>query len=428
MTDLPPAGYLSNASRDVGEMKQALEDIVAVIREIIGGNAEELRTISNGVITPTRASVVVDTESGAAADDLDQISTANLPDGRTILIRSADASRVVTVRHAQGGAGQIHLVDNANLALSSPTQWLWLIRRGNDWHEIMRFYGNNKAAALAFFGAITSARKIQTGAGLAGGGDLSADRTLSVIVPLGQCRLTLDSGNLKLSRYNGRFLFIGGALHEIPAEGVTLPPTGLSANTTYYIYAWMDSGVMKLEASTTPPTVAMPYGNMVKAVAGGEQYSLVGMARVVAGPAFADSDAQRLVASYFNRRLRRGRREHAGEISVGAGPVVELSSALRCEFLVWGDEDVFWSTNAEAFGVASGHDTSSYGAFDGVAEPEFGRNVVTVASLINYSGHASLSSVKTGLAEGYHYFTMFGGVETGTGRWRSITTTIATRI
>lgn len=161
MTDLPPAGYLSNASRDVGEMKQALEDIVAVIREIIGGNAEELRTISNGVITPTRASVVVDTESGAAADDLDQISTANLPDGRTILIRSADASRVVTVRHAQGGAGQIHLVDNANLALSSPTQWLWLIRRGNDWHEIMRGFGNNKLAALAFLGfpALTGAGK-----------------------------------------------------------------------------------------------------------------------------------------------------------------------------------------------------------------------------------------------------------------------------
>jgi len=258
---------------------------------------------------------------------------------------------------------------------------------------------------------VAAPRTIAAGAGLAGGGDLSADRTLSVIVPLGQCRLTKSGDDLHLSRHNGRFLFIGGALHEIPAEGVTLAPSGLDANTVYYIYACIDDGDMKLEASTTPPTVASAYGNMVKGTAGGEQYSLVGMARVVAGPAWADSDAQRFVLSYYNRRTLPVVGANTNGVTSTSTGAVELTTAARAEFLTWGDEAV--SIGIAGYARNSNGLNAVYalvGLDGGVVGTESVGNVATNnAPMPQNPRHTAL------LSEGYHFATPIGRVSGGTG-------------
>ncbi|MGB1026045.1 MAG: phage tail protein, partial [Rhodospirillaceae bacterium] len=76
--------------------------------------------------------------------------------------------------------------------------------------------------------------------------DLGADSSRA-LTPLGlanaqragQCRLVLDGANLRLIPVDGNKLTVNGIARTIPAAGIALAPTGLSPNTTYYIYAAM---------------------------------------------------------------------------------------------------------------------------------------------------------------------------------------------
>jgi hypothetical protein len=90
----------------------------------------------------------------------------------------------------------------------------------------------------------------------------------------GQCRLDyMNSVVVRLNRYNGSRLFINGKFESIAA--LDLAPTGLTPGTIYYVYAWMNAGVMTLEASTTIPVIDSTYGHMIKT--GDATRTLVGM-------------------------------------------------------------------------------------------------------------------------------------------------------
>lgn len=96
MASIPAAGYLSTPGRTEGETKVALDSLVASLRHVPwSGQVEVACTIASGLIVPPGAAgvVVVDTEAGAASDDLNNIVTTNYPDGAFLLIRNADAAR-----------------------------------------------------------------------------------------------------------------------------------------------------------------------------------------------------------------------------------------------------------------------------------------------------------------------------------------------
>jgi hypothetical protein len=63
----------------------------------------------------------------------------------------------------------------------------------------------------------------------------------------GQCRLAKSGANLLLARHNGHRIVINGAAQTIPAAGLSLAAAGLTPDTTYFIYAFMNAGVMTLE-------------------------------------------------------------------------------------------------------------------------------------------------------------------------------------
>lgn len=98
-------------------------------------------TIATGSITPTGQGHLIDTEASAANDDLTNIVTTNLPEGKFLLVRAANDARTVVLKHAAGGAGQIHLADNSDLSLDSINAWAMLIRVGADWYEMFRSVG-----------------------------------------------------------------------------------------------------------------------------------------------------------------------------------------------------------------------------------------------------------------------------------------------
>jgi hypothetical protein len=157
MTALPAAGYASDDARTGADMKTVVEAIIAVAKQQPGGSAEATLTIAAGVVTPVAGLHAIDTEAGAGTDDLTNIVTTKLPDGSMLLIRGVNAAHVVTVKHNAGGAGQVALSDAADLALPSTKMWLLLKRTGANWEEVIRFYGDQKAAMRTWLGLVAIA-------------------------------------------------------------------------------------------------------------------------------------------------------------------------------------------------------------------------------------------------------------------------------
>jgi hypothetical protein len=158
MTGFPAANAISTAA-DQGAQKVNFEAMLQATKELLGASAETELTIAAGSITPTLGIHKVDTEADAAADDLTNILTTNHPDTRLLLIHCVDAGRVVTVKHAAGGAGAISLNTAADFVLDHPQKWLCLRRTAaGGWEEVFRSWGSDLAAFLAYLGLATAVK------------------------------------------------------------------------------------------------------------------------------------------------------------------------------------------------------------------------------------------------------------------------------
>jgi len=153
MSVLPTVAYLTNPARTVAETQQAFSDWLSFIAQRMGGAAESELTIASGAVTPTTGTHQVDTEGDAASDDLASIVTTNLSVG-LLLIRPVHADRTVVVKHAAGGAGQVMLKGAADFSMDNTDKWLMLQRSGDDWVEVFRSYGTDKATARLDAGAV----------------------------------------------------------------------------------------------------------------------------------------------------------------------------------------------------------------------------------------------------------------------------------
>jgi hypothetical protein len=138
----PALNYLSNNARTEGEMKTVFEDFLKAVKQIPGaGVAEQSVTLASDQMTPTAGFGVftVDTEGAAASDELRTIVQTNHDDGAMILLRIAASARIITVKHAAGGTGEISLATGDDFTLGDTDHWLWLKRNGLLWEEIARF-------------------------------------------------------------------------------------------------------------------------------------------------------------------------------------------------------------------------------------------------------------------------------------------------
>jgi len=155
----------------------------------------------------------------------------------------------------------------------------------------------------------------------------------------GSCQMTLSAGNLLLLPYGGNGLSIGGTLYAIPEDGVTLAPTGLTPDTVYYIYAYMNGEIMTLEPSTTGYAAN---GSGIKTKVGDETRTLVGQAFPITGPAFYVAKNYMYVRSWFNRSdyETSPRSLQAADLYFGASSVsyYDTGETSRVAWLSWRDE------------------------------------------------------------------------------------------
>lgn len=235
----------------------------------------------------------------------------------------------------------------------------------------------------------------------------------------GQCRLEKDGSNLKLSLYNGNNLVIDGKSVDIPAAGVTLAATGLTAGTTYYIYAFESGSDIALEASTTTHAVG---ASGIEVKSGDESRTLVGMARAITGPAWEDSDANRFVASWFNRKPKGLANHLTVTRAITSSTYVEINSEIRVEFLTWDDEAVDISSHGNMWNDGGGFGSRCTISFDGTTA-EIGSSD-NAGNGANEEGPACSRRVKI-LSEGYQFATLMGRRTNGGGTSRFGGTSIA---
>lgn len=229
---------------------------------------------------------------------------------------------------------------------------------------------------------------------------------------LGQCRLIKSGSNLVLQRYNGVGLTINGVAYAIPSAGVSLAPTALSVGTTYNIYAYMNAGTMTLEASTTARATDSTTGIEIKS--GDATRTLVGKARIITGPAWADTDAQRFAISWFNQKPRRIYSTNAGSPSNNTTTPTALMTSM--EFLTWGECCV-----PASFVGSVANNTINGASLTGLAidsTSALSHSPVIMQAYANNAQGPATGSTTFVPSEGYHYINLLGYVTAATnGTW-----------
>ena len=224
------------------------------------------------------------------------------------------------------------------------------------------------------------------------------------------CKLTKVSTNLSLDPYDGNIIWIGGLAYTLTAGSHLLSPSGLSNSTTYYIYAYIDTGVVTLMASATGYTAGAD-GVRVKSDAT-TTHTLVGMARTSGAAAWVDSATQRFVRSWFNDSGAHIQNVFSTDRTTTSTSGAELNSEIRCEFLSWSGDKVRASYNGSMTGGTAGQENSTRIAYNGtVASPNSFVLTATTKQL------AQCSNIKSDFTEGYNYATVFGVVSSNTGTW-----------
>jgi len=125
------------------------------------------------------------------------------------------------------------------------------------------------------------------------------------------------------------------------------------------------------------------------------------------------------VRSYFNDPGVALLNSFSTNRSTSSSSYVELKSEIRIEFLVWSGEIIQLFSSGQADTGANGTNYTSIGIDGAVAEDVFAAGGIGgTAGGVN----AGVPLVKSGLSEGYHYATLVGKVNSGTGLWEGSNT------
>jgi hypothetical protein len=226
----------------------------------------------------------------------------------------------------------------------------------------------------------------------------------------GQCRLAYHGSNargasLVLRYHQGSQIWINGASRTIPEAGVLLTATGLSANTTYYVYATWIGGVMGLEASTTGYTIIAGLAHK----SGDESRTLVGFARVGPTSVFGEEGPhQKFLLSYFNPVAQVSTAYFTAQRSHSYEFASEVHPEIRSEFIAWQGQSVVTSMSGMVLTDTDGFiGLTTLLAVDGLyVQGSTAGHQST--SLTKNVWHNIATTMTFTVNEGYHYVTLLG--------------------
>lgn len=280
----------------------------------------------------------------------------------------------------------------------------------------------------------TSSRwRAMTSPGSGGGGGsvsttypLSGTSALTFVGQIGQGRLDYSSAtSIRFNPFNGDLIRINGSLFQIPSGGINsgnpsggvfLNGTGsssLSANATYYVYVFNNSGSLALDFSATAHAVDTAAGNVGTYIRSGTpSRSLVGIIRTNSSAQFANSATQRFVRSWFNARPAALENNFtATRTATSVQPTfVEVNSEIRVEFVNWANDTIQAQISAVLDNSGSNYSYLALG-WNGAVDSNRGVGSFGTNTVAGGVGQAK------SLSEGYNYITLMGAVSGGTGTY-----------
>lgn len=294
------------------------------------------------------------------------------------------------------------------------------------------FTATTAADALDTLGATT------VGVGVLTATDAAAARTalgVDPVIPQAGRLTYVSSTAIKFAPCNGDQIKIGGVIYPIPAAGIAgvantsvyvngTSGQNLAASTTYYVYAFVNSGAVTADFRTDgnghlPSDTAGNVGVEVRVSSGttkDDSRTLIGMVRTNSSSQFADSASQRFVLSWFNRRSRAGSAAFTANRTTTSTTYVELNSEIRNNFLIWADEAIQVSVAGAGDNSTANRVLTTSVGFDGTTAEDAYNTEQAYAN----GGQSSvgLTLNKSGLSEGYHYATVLGSTTSpGTATW-----------
>lgn len=237
----------------------------------------------------------------------------------------------------------------------------------------------------------------------------------------GCCRLYVATWtSLVLSPWSGNGLVIGGVQQSVPGGGVAITNAGLAANTTYYVYAFMQAGVMTLFIGTGVH-VAGNDGREYASNAGvaSTAYRLVGMIRTNASGQFQDDATFRGCANWFGRHSLVG---VTGGNNIGTSSPSSVVILSTMGTLVWGDEALTLNLAGEVSNNTAGSASYTYFQVDGGNQSQ----TLFHSAAAAYYGDCGMA-VTTIVSEGWHTATVATSVAGGTSNYSGLQLSIATR-
>ena len=231
-------------------------------------------------------------------------------------------------------------------------------------------------------------------------------------------RLVLSGGNLTLQPVNGNNVDINGTIYSYTAMPI-LSASGLTPATLYYIYLTDILGIATLEASATGYTTDAK-GRDYKT--GDPTRRLVGQGYPTAGPAWTLSNAQALVRTRNNRVTVVLSNAFAANRQTASATFVELSNTERVEFLCWSDEAWPMHITGSVNNNAVGGQTFCCIGCDNVNATDGGIELDNPTGLTLNSMSLGITTILSGMTDGFHYATILGRVGSGTATWQGSAT------
>jgi hypothetical protein len=202
-----------------------------------------------------------------------------------------------------------------------------------------------------------------------------------------------------------------------------LPNTGATAITgragkTLWVYAFMNAGVMTLEAVNTTHATDATTGVEIKN--GDSTRTLVGLCVTSAGPTFVDAAAARNVASWFNPKPKTAIANFTAQRATASTVFIEINQEIRNTWVTFGDRQQRVVASGEVSNSSTGLVNTGLG-LDGALQEEGNAGTITVTATGQSMGFSGAHAA----GEGFHYCTLLGAAGAGTANWGGGSTPVA---
>ena len=383
--------------------------------------------------SPTNGQIYTDTSSG---------NRWSWDAANTAWISTSTFTQTITVSSTQPGSpvvGQLWWNQDYGRLLvyyNDGTSSQWVDASPSDYTSALAYAQANAAfsqanTALAntsgtFAGTLITTSNVVVGAGTSNVSlSTAAISVNSVNLSFPGCgRLNYTNANtVTYVPYNGNVIKIAGSLYTIPSAGITGTRTNcyingvagqtLSANTTYYAYAFNNSGTPTLDFSTTGHSTDTSTNNCgVECKSGDNTRTLVGMVYAFSN-AFYD-DNRRLVLSWFNRQQKTIYVNGGGNFTTTSTSMTLVTPANYGTYvpimLNWSDMPTNMTYACQI------NNTGAYGLnalfYDNSTSNSFGPGTYAYSSSFNMPAYLGGTLQ---LSEGFHSYWLGIGASSGSG-------------